>query len=460
MIWRYVDQSRFSRKAGKILKRLEPGVHQILANPEANFASRWSLFTEAVKWRRFASLAKFVPRFRGRRTSNRETRSVVFLHHCYYNFYYLAKALRRRGWDAISVCVDGPDHNSIAFAHGSDLTIYDADRTKWLKKIDEFVSGVPDRFAMVHFYGLGRMSWFPVWWDRDGNHSAIPLDFLYLKRRGLKIGYTTCGCLDGVSPESFYEWSSGCCDKCIWQSRPDICSRSKNLAWGEKVNRIVDVYATEGLARLDYQGTEKCYSEPLTQALDPEFWQPDLTIPEKWKIDRQPGEILVYHGVGNYGLRTEDGQNIKGTGAIISAVERLKSEGIPIRLIFAKDVHSKEVRFLQAQADIVIDQLNFGRYGSTTREALMLGKPTICRICAVELPGQKQLESLEDCPIVSADETSIYDVLRELVLDEARRARIGRESRVYAMKWFDMDACAERFERVYDRIMAGQPLSP
>lgn len=30
-------------------------------------------------------------------------RSVVFLHNSYYHFYYLAQALRRRGWDAVTV---------------------------------------------------------------------------------------------------------------------------------------------------------------------------------------------------------------------------------------------------------------------------------------------------------------------------------------------------------------------
>ena len=39
---------------------------------------------------------------------NGARRSVVFLHHAYYNFLYLAAALRKRGWDAICVNIDDP----------------------------------------------------------------------------------------------------------------------------------------------------------------------------------------------------------------------------------------------------------------------------------------------------------------------------------------------------------------
>jgi hypothetical protein len=46
-------------------------------------------------------------------------------------------------------------------------------------------------------------------------------------------------------------------------------------------------------------------------------------------------------------------------------------------------------------------------------------------------------------------------VLKTLLTDRARREAIGKESRAFAMKWHAADACAERFERVYDRLMQG-----
>ena len=48
---------------------------------------------------------------------------------------------------------------------------------------------------------------------------------------------------------------------------------------------------------------------------------------------------------------------------------------------------NKDVRFIQVQADIVVDQLNYGRYGAQAREGMMLGRPTVCYINKSEPPG-------------------------------------------------------------------------
>ena len=98
---------------------------------------------------------------------------------------------------------------------------------------------------------------------------------------------------------------------------------------------------------------------PVVTMLDSDMWRPDLPVPPALKIDRLPGELVVYHAVGNYELRRASGRDIKGTGATLAAVERLKLEGFPLKLIFATKVPSSEVRFLQVQADVIVDQLNY-----------------------------------------------------------------------------------------------------
>jgi glycosyltransferase involved in cell wall biosynthesis len=157
--------------------------------------------------------------------------------------------------------------------------------------------------------------------------------------------------------------------------------------------------------------------------------------------------------MGNYETRSNEGRNIKGTPAIRAAVERLQGDGIPVRLVFATGVKNKEVRFLQVQADVIVDQLNYGRYGATAREAMMLGKPAICYINPNELTPATVLSSIREVPLVSATEATVYQVLKDLLLSPEKRQRIGRAGREYALKWHSADACAERYERIYDAIV-------
>lgn len=381
-------------------------------------------------------------------------RSVAFLNNSYYNFYYLARALRKRGWDAVSVSYDDPKGPNGHYLHGWDIGLYDADPEVMSRNIARFFEDAVGRFGMIHFYGRGHMSIFPSERDSGSPYNKVPITFMRLRQHGVKIGYSVSGCLDGVAQSSVHRWS-GCCNRCVWQNAPLVCSDKGNLAWGHKVEMFCDVICCEGFPALDFQTGDKAYREPVTTALDPEFWRPDLPIPERFRLPREAGELIVYHAVGNFALRSAGGRNLKGTPAVVAAIERLRSEGIKVRLEFVTDLPNTEVRYIQAQADVIVDQLNYGRYGATAREGMMLGKPTICYIHKNEPEGERKLNSIETCPLVSANEETVYSVLRELLGNERLRRDIGARSRAFALKWHSEDACAERFEALYDRLQLG-----
>jgi glycosyltransferase involved in cell wall biosynthesis len=141
-------------------------------------------------------------------------------------------------------------------------------------------------------------------------------------------------------------------------------------------------------------------------------------------------------------------------------VNRLRDEGHRLRLEFVTDVPNKDVRFIQAQADIIVDQLRYGRYGATAREGLMLGVPVVGALNTSELVPTARSECMEEAPIVHATEETIYEVLKDLVVSPDKRRAIGAASRAYALKWWSADACAARFEDVYDRLMSGRPVWP
>ncbi len=385
--------------------------------------------------------------------SRRRRRSVVFLHHSYYHFFYLARALRKRGWDAITVSLENPGGPNYQFYHGEDVNLYSADPEEFFARITNFYHEALTRFRLLHFAGDGLMSFFPEYFGLND-----PPDILKWHRQGNKVAYTVSGCNSATSQKAVAYWSTqdggrNVCDKCVWQTRPDICNDEKSLAWGRKVEKYCDLVFAETLPALDYMGISKAIREPTTMCLDPDVWHPNIEIPDAFRLHRKPGELLIYHAVGNYHARNVNGRNIKGTPAVFAAIERLQKENFPIRPIFFTNVKNTEIRYYQAQADIVIDQLNMGRYGANAREAMMLGRPTICYINQNELHPRDRLACLQEVPLVSATEESIYEVLKGLVQNASQRQEIAKRSRDFAVRWHGADACAERYERYYDLLM-------
>jgi hypothetical protein len=247
------------------------------------------------------------------------------------------------------------------------------------------------------------------------------------------------------------------CNRCIFRDERDVCSDQGNLAWGWKLNTLADLVCVETDPPLDFKGGGKSFFGPLTFALDPEFWHPQLQPPAEY-LQEKAGKILIYHAVGNYRKRTKDGKNVKGTAPVMEAIEKLQAEGFPVEALFVDDVPSRDNRFIQIQADIIVDQLNYGRYGALAREGMMLGKPVVGRLDKHDLGDEDATRCILESPIVPADESTIYEVLKGLVLDPERRAEIGAASRAHALRWWSADVLAERFERVYDIVRSGGPV--
>ena len=383
-------------------------------------------------------------------------RAAMFLHNSYYHFNCLAGGLKRRGWDTLAVSLEAPDSPQRQFYHGEHINLYDSDPVAMKRRVQEFFRTVPERFGALHFYGMGLPSFFASHFENTGDPERIPWDS-ELRRHGVIIGYMPSGCLDGAPQSSIRALTGGLCARCAWEARPDVCNDAKSLAWNRKLALLCDWVGLE----CDHATTERIGAKavygPVVTTLDPDRWRPDLEVPEHMRVVRQDGEILIYHAVGNYETRSKDGRDIKGTGAILAAIDRLKAEGIPVKLIFAHDVPSTQVRFLQVQADIVVDQLNYGRYGANAREGMMLGKPTICRLNPTQGSPLPPLRPIVEAPLVNASEDTVYEVLRELVGDAERRSNLARASRAFALAWHGEDPCAARYEQVIDRIRAGLP---
>lgn len=388
-----------------------------------------------------------------------QTRSVIFIHHSYYHFYYLAQALRRRGWNAWSLSVEPPDSANQPYYHGEDLNIYHPDPPTQDVVLYQLFDAIRLHFGMVHTHADAFLSLFDMNKCFNNFRNGVPYDFMELKALGVKLGLSMSGCVTGQRASIFNQVSGGVCNTCVWQGNSQVCSEAAQYLSGRRIETLIDMYALEGDWPADFSrlNANKCFYDPLTYCIDDSLWTPNLPIPKRIeKFERDEGEILILHAVGGIKNRDGGGRNIKGTPAVLDAVERLQSEGYKVRLIFKTGVPSRDMRYYQIQADIVVDQLNYGRYGATARECMALGLPTITKIDPKQPHDLPPSPSLNECPLVNANEDTVYEVLKDLIDNPEKREEIGRKSREYAVKWHSSDACAERFEKVYDRVQAGE----
>lgn len=389
------------------------------------------------------------------------SRRVLYSGQCYYNTFYLSRAMRERGWRSDVLSWDANPGNAI-FYHGEDFRFSSEEPYRIERDLEFYVASLY-RYDVYHFSNVkGICFGFPLqeWLSpRLGQHAEIHL----LRKLGKKICYTNNGCQDGVLQSSFAKWGpESVCGICRWQTHPEVCGDEKNRAWGEFRNSVTDYQCLLGGNRADFNCAPTVHEAPEAYCLDPSVWDPLMRIPEEYRLAPPPeGTVRLYHAVGNMAARTrDDGVNVKSTHVYLPLIKKLRAEGMKLELLQPENIPNKELRFLQMQADIFLDMLTFGWFGANAREAMMLAKPVICYLRPEWITSlRKEIPDYADeLPIVSATPDTVESVLRELIENPEKRKEIGRKSRKFAMKWHSNDYAAERFDEIYSRLLTGDPL--
>lgn len=380
---------------------------------------------------------------------------VLYVGQSYYNTWYLSRGLRKLGWKADTLNFD-PEERTQIFYHGEDFKFEYRGKMDVLRHLQFFIKALYS-YDIFHFTGAHNLTFsayfrqfkfLPEFWETR-----------ILKKLGKKIVYSNNGCLDGVSQSSFRTWlPEPVCDICPWRDNPKVCSDERNLAWGKLRNSLADYQVNIGGNNKDYNDDPRVHEVPEFYCLDPDFWRPDLVVPADYQLPISPETIKIYHSMGNFGTRSDAAtkRTIKSTHIYLPLVERLKSEGHNIELIFFHDVPNKKLRYYQVQADIVVDMLTFGFFGANVREAMMLGKPVICFLRPEWLERMREEipQYVDELPVVSATPATVYDVLKDLIQHPEKRKEIGRRSREFAVKWHSTTAGAARLDRIYSDLLA------
>jgi hypothetical protein len=119
---------------------------------------------------------------------------------------------------------------------------------------------------------------------------------------------------------------------------------------------------------------------------------------------------------------------IKGTQHVIEAVDALCHEGVPIRLDLVEGVTRDVALERLAAADLLVDQLMLGWYGTVAVEAMALGRPVLSYIREDE-PEDNPFGT--ELPIIRTTPATLVDDLRELSVDHGRLRELGVAGRAF-----------------------------
>jgi Glycosyl transferases group 1 len=161
------------------------------------------------------------------------------------------------------------------------------------------------------------------------------------------------------------------------------------------------------------------------------------------------GEVVVVHAPNH--------RHVKGTEALISAIDELQAEGLKVKLNLMEGKTNEEVREAVLTADIVADQFIAG-YALFAVEGLAAGKPVLSAMCG--MAKESITEAIRICPIVDTNVDNLTETLRRLIRDPGLRRELGEASRQFALDYHSLHAVGRTWETIIDHLWRGAPLPP
>ena len=382
-------------------------------------------------------------------------KSILFLRPDYHCSFFYRDEFRKLGWKADIFLSPGYPEN-LLYSNEDVLQAPKLSGTRfrpirWLNHIMMLLWWLTQFWRYEFHLYYGRPPLFNFMEEHLGWTRLLGKNFLvelwFAKLFGVKLIFLPTGCHDDESKENFTKLDKGnVCGNCGYWNKCDDALNNLNFT---RIGRFFDMQIGVGaINSTQFQMTHMKY-----KSIDLNLWQPILTVPPEHQLVASD-KIRILHSayLGKSG-RDWQGRNIKGSPFVLAAIERLKQEGHPIEYYFIENKPSNQMRFYQAQADIVVEQLIYGWWGSTGVETMALGKPVVCYLRpSWKTFFLKTFPEYDSLPIVEADTNTIYDVLKKLVTDADYRRRKGEESRRFAEAHFDPEKNAKAFAKLLEAL--------
>jgi glycosyltransferase involved in cell wall biosynthesis len=141
-------------------------------------------------------------------------------------------------------------------------------------------------------------------------------------------------------------------------------------------------------------------------------------------------------------------EEIKGTVYIERAIRALKDEGYQFdyrRLVGLS--HEEAMRIYRDEADIIVDAVIMGGFGSLAVEGMYFGKP----VCGYLIESVRR-EMYPDCPIYLVTIDNLKERLGWLISHPEERMRLGKEGRAFVERHFDREKLNQRLWSIYQTL--------
>jgi glycosyltransferase involved in cell wall biosynthesis len=169
---------------------------------------------------------------------------------------------------------------------------------------------------------------------------------------------------------------------------------------------------------------------------------------DRWNPTKQE------HGVDKTGkLRILHAPNhvaIKGTKALVDAVETLKKEGLNIELVLMRGVPNSEIQKAIESVDLVADQFVIGWYAMFAMEAMAMKKPVLCylREDLIDLYVKAGLLRREEIPVINTNLLEIEEKIRWAFSHREELIKIGERSREFVRNHHSTERIGEVFTNI------------
>jgi hypothetical protein len=256
-------------------------------------------------------------------------------------------------------------------------------------------------------------------------------DLLILKFFRKKTSIILLGCAERDPSDEINNGDWGYCKICSDYAMQNRCL-CNNLKLKEKRFRLIEKYCDYIFAEKDLINFVKNNSNifPGYVVADP----PEYNVNLLNKFNNT--KIVIAHMPTN--------ENFKGSKYVIEIMSKVCNENPKVEFVSKRMANRELLDFLEKEVHIVIDQLHSPYHGLLGVEAMARGCVVLARVLDYFYKERPEL------PIISVDPDNLEDVLRGLLVDNAKMLDVAKRSIEYYNKYHTLQSVGDYYKSILE----------